>query len=76
MMRGGPQGAHPQSGAGVAGDDSSHNVQSLKQILTLNDNNNNQVTSTPLAANLPIEEVADVYKVRIFIINHLEGSNN
>ena len=72
MRGGGPQGSHSQSTTTGGGDSNReenniNNIHSLKQILTMGETNN-QVTSTPLAANLPIEELADVYKVIHFFI--------
>jgi hypothetical protein len=60
-MRGGPQGAQPHLGNGREPGEGK-NVQSLKQILTMGDAK--QAASTPLAANVPSEENADLYKVQ------------
>jgi hypothetical protein len=73
LMRGGPQGAQPQPEHSKDTADSG-NVQSLKQILSLGDGNgNHQVKSTPLAAHLPSEEVADQYKVSLPLCSYFKA---
>lgn len=65
LMRGGPQGAHPHNPENGK-DSENQNIQSLKQILTTGEAN--QAASTPLAANVASEEIADQYKVKYLVV--------
>lgn len=68
-MRGGPQGSQGgmDSREGPMGaSDGGHNMQSLRQILSIGDGqaSQQQVTSTPLATNNAVfEDLGEVYQV-------------